>query len=396
MLLNLMYGAPGFILNLANYSIIIFIIYLFFINKKINFTFFLFLILISSSPFFANEFLFKFWKFPDQSKYLNYAKIYRDNIFCNFNCDYFESWTDVFHQVKYSSLIISLTPLPFIDTVNSLGFFSKFIVIITFLIIISNTNKKNHKVYLLFLISPTIFLYSSLNLKDAYLISCLLLYAFALIRNKLFFIIILFLIIFILREMYGYFLIVITLFYYFTLRLDAFVKLKKLNNFDVLKLFFVLFFLFFIMFFDILQNLLNNLLLHLEVKRIHLTEENNNYYNFAIEPFSIQFYKHALYSTLSGFFAPLSLDLDFRISHIIFIFENFLIIYLMFIQLKNLDNNYFFIKSFAILSYIFVFFSIGYVVDNNITTFRYKLPLIFFIMFLVNERKCQIDNSNKK
>ena len=75
--------------------------------------------------------------------------------------------------MKWTAIAISLTPIPFIESIRSLGFFSKFIFFIWFLFILILDEKRNFKKnYFVFLILalPSILIYSSVGLKEMFVI----------------------------------------------------------------------------------------------------------------------------------------------------------------------------------------------------------------------------------
>lgn len=112
--------------------------------------------LFAFTPFFINDFLFSASYMPDQFKYFNIVKSLRSGEFNN---------DDYASTVEYSGWIFSLLPLPFVESINSLGFYNRFIV--TVIIIWLYSKKLLRGWPLLFcILYPSFILYSSLSLRD--------------------------------------------------------------------------------------------------------------------------------------------------------------------------------------------------------------------------------------
>ena len=128
----------GIFFDVINYSIVLFIIFLCFKLNKIDKLNAICLTIFCLTPFLGNDVFFDFFSFPDQSKYINNVVYFRSNFFeivYNFFTMQFQKISDLFavlnHEqfpkMKRTAFFISIIPLPFIDTVQSLAFFSKFL-----------------------------------------------------------------------------------------------------------------------------------------------------------------------------------------------------------------------------------------------------------------------------
>ena len=170
--------------DLINLSIISLVIFISYKKQILNKYGSFFLLLFASTPLFGNNVVFDFYVFPDQSKYIVNTVLIRENYFEIISEIVRQDW-EKFHTrfdlalsnqylpTRYASLVIASMPLPFIETVRSIGFFSKFIFIIWFIFLIFNQNKSSQKIdysYYLLLFFPSILIYSSLALKEIYIL----------------------------------------------------------------------------------------------------------------------------------------------------------------------------------------------------------------------------------
>ena len=142
--------------DLANLSLIFILIIipfrLGFIPAWLSF----FLAIFACTPFFLNDVLFSSSLFSDQFRYLDSVKNIRslDQTFLN------ESMS-----VASASRMLSLIPLPYVETIQSLGFFNRLLA--TALIIWLYVSKKIRGWPLLFILFyPSFLLYSSIGLRD--------------------------------------------------------------------------------------------------------------------------------------------------------------------------------------------------------------------------------------
>tara|TARA_R110001592_G_scaffold103399_1_gene291389 strand:+ start:3597 stop:4694 length:1098 start_codon:yes stop_codon:yes gene_type:complete len=117
--------------------------------------------LFAFAPFALNDVLFPASYMPDQFKYFNIVKSLRSGEFNN---------DDYASTVEFSGWIFSLLPLPFVETISSLGFYNRFLV--TIIIIWLYSKKLLRGWPLLFVILyPSFILYSSLSLRDTLVFS---------------------------------------------------------------------------------------------------------------------------------------------------------------------------------------------------------------------------------
>ena len=326
--------------------------------------------------------MWDFWTFPDQSKYLNFAKISRDKMMCFFNCyEHHEDWLiQNYTNLHFPSFLISLIPLPFIETLNSLGFFSKLVFNLS-IIIFYNQNKKifDEKLIYFLLIFPSIILYTSLNLKDIYLISFVILYAsFMFNKNILLSILVLYLI-FIFRHYYIPFILSISALFLFFKNIDKFKKLKIYQSKQIILILpIVIILYFFFGLHDFVFNLIGKLFIKLQFIRSELAIENETFINPADTKNLLSIF---ISSFTKGFIAPFSLDASKL--NTIFVLENILMNFLFFYVFLKIPKTHFTIKLFIFFSFLFVIVFLGFTVSNLVTLYRYKIPLLILILLLV-------------
>lgn len=111
---------------------------------------------ISLVPYCLNNVLFDPAYMPDQYTYWRMLTAIRD---FSYNPNFYNS------RVTEASYIYAFLPLPFIETVSSLGFFNKFLLIVLF-IWASTVLKLRGWILWFLMLYPSLLLYSSLGLRD--------------------------------------------------------------------------------------------------------------------------------------------------------------------------------------------------------------------------------------
>lgn len=145
-----------FFLDLPNLIGVLIFILFFYLLKSIPSWVALLLSLSAFFPYFLNDFLFSASYMPDQFKYYEVVKSLR-----SFNLDY----VNRSNTIEVSGWILSFVPLPFVETIKSLGFFNRFIF--TSLVLWLYVSKKMRGFPIVFLlIYPSLILYTSLSLRE--------------------------------------------------------------------------------------------------------------------------------------------------------------------------------------------------------------------------------------
>ena len=109
------------------------------------------------TPFFLNDVLFPAAYMPDQFQYFEATQRLRD-----FN---FEPIDNSNLKINVSNWLLATIPLPYIETIKSLGFFNRLIATILIIWLYSSKNLRGWPL-LLILFYPSFLLYSSLALRD--------------------------------------------------------------------------------------------------------------------------------------------------------------------------------------------------------------------------------------
>ena len=147
--------------------------YYFLKKKVIDLQLFFCLIICSSSPFFINHYIFDWGFMPDQAKYYSQANHLR-----NFEFDKLGKLTTI-----VPSIIYAIFPIPFIETINSIGFINKCILGLT-TIYLYHKKAINNLFFILINFWPSVILYSSVSLKDTLILCVVLLLAFYQNKNE--------------------------------------------------------------------------------------------------------------------------------------------------------------------------------------------------------------------
>ena len=163
----------NFFFDFTDYLFVILILSIFFSKKIIDNKMFIWISVCSLGPFFINHFFMEWWYMPDQSKYFSGAQKVRE-----LNLNIFSRSHEIGKfTIIFPSIIFGLFPIPFIETINSIGFINKCLLGLTTIYLFHK--KLINKITFYFInIWPSIFLYSSISLKDtlSLILSILFLY----------------------------------------------------------------------------------------------------------------------------------------------------------------------------------------------------------------------------
>ncbi len=132
-----------------------------------------FLGLFAFTPFFLNYVLFSPSYMPDQWQYFHLGQNIR-----SFVSDDSESFS-----VTISTWMLAFIPLPYIETIQSLGFFNRFMVTVLIIWLYSSKNLRGWPL-LFILFYPSLLLYSSLALRDTLVFIFMILAVIFFIENR--------------------------------------------------------------------------------------------------------------------------------------------------------------------------------------------------------------------
>ena len=123
-------------------------------------------------PFFLNDFLFPATYMKDQFAYFNMVKEVRslnffpgEGILIDNAKTYINDHYVINNKILISSWILALLPLPYVETIQSLGFFNRLLFLILFLWLYSKKFLRGG-VLLFTIFYPSLVLYTSLSLRD--------------------------------------------------------------------------------------------------------------------------------------------------------------------------------------------------------------------------------------
>lgn len=124
-------------------------------------------------PFFLNDILFPATYMSDQFRYTNMIQELR-----NFNFSYQEDY-----KIGVTTWILSFFPLPFAETIKSIGFYNRFMFIVLFVWLYKKKFLSGIPLIIL-LFYPSLLLYTSLSLRDPLIMSLMIISIISFIDKK--------------------------------------------------------------------------------------------------------------------------------------------------------------------------------------------------------------------
>ena len=313
-----------------------------------------FLGILAFTPFFLNYVLFSPSYMPDQWQYFHITQSIR-----SLNLEFYDS-----RPVEISSWMLALIPMPYIETIQSLGFFNRLMVTILIIWLYKSRNLRGWP--LLFMIFyPSLLLYSSLALRDTLVLVFMVLSVVYFIENKRM-LAILFSIPLLFIKYQNFFLILV----FFAAHL-YFSRDSLIYRFRHLFLIIVI---------ASLAPFLMTIIEILDIARLNMFVEDGGYRGSyknmqTIEDFIIIALQSAPYFLMK----PLPWEADSPLQ-LLQSFENiFIFIFLIYMLIKTsrLDRQI----ALKWLAYLIAAFSIyGLVVFNFGTAVRYKFPFIVIVI----------------
>jgi hypothetical protein len=358
------------ILDLGNYSVFCLIFFYLYKKKIFDESLFILLSLLMLTPFLFNNFFIDWKLSPDQSKYLSITNQIRNG---NFIWDYYDNPAN---KTIISGYIFSLFPLISIETFKSVGFLNRFILLATSAYLFKK-NRIDLNLFMLVVLTPSLTYFSSIFLRES-LILVLMIWSTYFILEKKYHYIVIPSIILILIKLQNFF--ILLLFFY----LNFIFSMKKNLVFIFLNI---------IVVFVVLYFYGDTLLYEFNLKRKGMYSENfGNYKGIT----SLVTYKDlslnidliiiTIKSCVYFFLSPIfSTDGWMKL---LVLLETF-ILYFYFIKdfmfEKNLKLKKIIILWSLMLILSFAFYSLA--VFNDGTIHRFRIVLIFFILFGYNMHK---------
>ncbi len=367
------------IYDIGTYLVLSYFFFYLFKIKIININYLILSLVFLLTPFFHNDFLFDgISAFPDQSKYLSLSSQIRDNPLILFDREF---TSDYRLKVLFSSSFFAFSPILSLETYKGISLFNRAIFIFT-LIFLSQKKFLDNLNLIVFLLAPSLMLYSSIALRDNLVIILMFWFLYFFYEKKFFST---FLIIFLLSILRLPILAVIIIF----LISNFVVKNEeiKLSNLIFLLIIITCLIYFFSELIAIKLNFYREGFFKEEFgayRNISSNIEFQNYkinYNFSSIPLILSgFYNFMLPPFLKG---KISLMYFFEFLESFFVF-----IYLLFrLKFKTNININILTKWFFVLIFSYLFFSM--LVFNDGTMHRYKTSILFFVIlgYFINERK---------
>ena len=162
-----------FFYDIANLLVILIVTFLSFRLKLIPLWLLFILSIFAFVPFILNDVIFPASYMPDQFKYFtNVTQIRHLDFETIYNT-----------KLQISSWMLALIPLPYVETINSLGFFSRLMATILIIWLYSSKNIRGWPL-LFILFYPSFLLYSSLALRDMLVFTFMMVSVIFFIENK--------------------------------------------------------------------------------------------------------------------------------------------------------------------------------------------------------------------
>lgn len=364
----------NFLIDLSSYFIILIILILLNYTKYINKRLLIFFSLYSSTPFFFNDVLISSESMWDQYTNIFYLIDFRAHLFSK---EYFSQYMQATYENNYfldkklviGSHILGLAPFIFVNSINSIAFINKLLLILTSIYLLKNNYIKKSNLFFILLFPSTI-IYSSLSLKEV-LLGIASVWAFIAIEKKKYFAFLTILLIFFyIRPEYMGFIGIFIIFYQF--------QKYFISNKNFLLIIYFLLVASFLLFSEIILEYINY--------KIRVYNQEDAGWGSKLDTTNLNYVTLSFVSILTNIQIVLNklilnwpLPLKFKI---LFIFENIVLFYYIFKNFKSdlKINSY---KTY--MSFLFLFLSIFilYIMFPNILPLhRYFYPYLLFYLFI--------------
>jgi|MDSW01.1.fsa_nt_gb hypothetical protein len=315
-------------------------------------------------PFLINGMLIDWHFIPDQSKYLKDTIAFRSFDF---------GAIDHRPSIYIPSLILALTPLPFLETFNDLGFANRLIMSLFIMFLINKQTPKLITYYLI--LSPTILFYTSTGLKETIVIILTTISFYLILKEKLLTALLPIILLILSKKQNGYLVLLVYLGYLYFFKINF--QGKKILSYFLFFNVFILLFIF------------NNFVI-----------DNINYFrfNFFVENGGKDYYFNSVSSVIDLFLKTILGSVLFLLSplpdvssifKISILGENLLVLFFMvryILLLFKLDNKK---ALFWILSFLVFISMYGLTIFNHGTISRYKIsfmiPYLFVFIYLTKQ-----------
>tara|TARA_Y100000768_G_C23988931_1_gene690810 strand:+ start:3010 stop:4161 length:1152 start_codon:yes stop_codon:yes gene_type:complete len=366
------------IFDVASYIVLSCVFFVLFKKKIINNTLLFFSLFFLLTPFLFNGFLFDWSKFPDQSKYLNLSYNIRNNPELILSDQYYS-----FHNIKFliTSSIYAFSPILSLETYIGVSLVNRSLFLLTLIFFINKRLIDNYN-SILFLLAPSLILYTSIALRDTFIIILMFWFLYFFYIKNYFYLIITFFLLILLR--FPIITIIFT-FIFFSLFIEN-------NRINYKK-------------FTLLLLLAGSITFFYNERIIYLlnfyregffAEEFGHYISVSnkieFQKFKLGYNLSSVLLAINGFYnfmLPPFLKGKINLFYFIQFLEGFAIFSYLYLRIKFQKNLNYFILFKWILIYVFSYFIYSLIIFNDGTIHRYKIPILFFVIFgyFVNIKK---------
>ena len=364
----------GHIYDFGNYSIFCLIFYFFYKKNKISKNFFLILCLLMLTPFLFNNSIFSWELSPDQNKYVRTSSLMR-----TYGMEYFMVYTpyllgqSVTHIKMISAdLFFALSPLITLDTLKSVGFLNRFLLLSTATFMLQK-KKITHLVFIVTVLSPGLTYYSSISLREMLILLSMVWSVYFFSEKK---------------------------YFYFTIMLFYTLLLKYQNALIILSFVF-LYFLYFskvnlifrsiilLIFLGFIVHFHEPILLLYNDLRAGLFSEAFGHYKGITSAAAYQNIEINLASliviikSLFNFITSPLLNL-YGTLKIIFLIETVILYIFLYTRFHEMSKNNMPMAFLWFIVLLFSFILYGTIIFNDGTIYRYRLIIIYFIIYTLS------------
>lgn len=357
------------IFDLTNYLLISLIFLLLFRYKIINKNLLIVSLFFLLTPFLFNGFLFEWTYLPDQSKYLGNANMFRENPKLFF--------TEVNSYSKFKiavpSIFYAFSPIYSLETYKGIAIWNRALFLFSW-IFFTKKNFVDEYNSLIFIFAPSLLFYSSISLRENLIVLSMIWFLYFFYQKKILLTLITLLILSIIKFQ-SLFTIFIFLFLNFVITEN---KVRIRSILITLILFLIVFNIYDAQILELINHFRKGFFVE-EYGQYKSSSASLNYQFFELEKNFRLFY--LIFQGFLNFSLSPFLKGNFSLfSFILFLETVMIFFYLTFRMIKNKKyNNYLFYKWLFILIGSYLFYSI--IIFNDGTIHRYKVPIIFFVIF---------------
>ena len=372
----------NYIYDLGTYFLLTLIFFYLHKIKVINSKLLLISIIFLFTPFFFNGLLFDWTFLPDQNKYVQTAEDFRSDFSSFYENE--ENYTYAHLKITLPSLFYAISPIVSLETIKGIALWNRALFLFSW-IFFAKKKYLNSFNSILFLMSPSLILYSSVSLRENLIILLMFWFIYFWYEKKKLLMISVLIIISLIKPQN---LFMIFLFFIFN---KIFLKNKINFKFLILVILSGLIIYFFLV--DDLLLFINHLRkgFYLEQYGSYVSLSAPKIYKEISLDLSLESLILSIIGLLNFILSPIFKN-NISLLTVIIFFEGLIITgyILLSFKLNYFKNKYIIMKWIIILIINFWIYSL--IVFNEGTMHRYKTPMLFFIIFgyFANTRKLNL------